>query len=258
MDGMADDRDARIAQLEAEVRQLREQQAATAEILGVIASSPTDPDSVGNTLQSIIEVAGQLCDAEHGQIVQLDESDGRLHILRGGLYGVFLERANRWRRETGHTTVYGGPGVAVSRDALLGRAFLDRRTIMVPDVATQDEIPLARQSWWSYFERGLHSPRTQVGVPLLLRGEAIGVLHLCRSEVRPFSERDIALLETFADQAVIAIENARLFEQVEHRNHDLAEALERQTATAEVLRVIASSPVNLRPCSMPSRRASCA
>src|SRR4051812_6395846 len=147
---MADDRDTRIAQLEARNAALREQQAATAEILGVIASSPTDVVSVDNTLQSIIEVAGRLCDAEHGQLVQLRESDGRLHYR--GLYGIFLERASLRRLESGRTTDPGDPSVAVARDALLGRAFLERRTIMIPDVATQDEFPLARQSYWSYVE----------------------------------------------------------------------------------------------------------
>jgi GAF domain-containing protein len=109
----------------------------------------------------------------------------------------------------------------------------------------QDEIPLARESWWSYFERGMHSPRSQVGVPLLLRGEAIGVLHLCRSEVRPFSERDIALLETFADQAVIAIENARLFEKLGQRTTELPQTLEQQTAVSGFLardRLVAYEP----------------
>src|SRR4051794_28794268 len=87
---MADDRDARIAQLEAENAALREQQSATAEILGVIASSPTDVDSVDRTLQSITDVACQMCDAEDGQLVQVSDLDGRLHMR--GAYGVFLER----------------------------------------------------------------------------------------------------------------------------------------------------------------------
>src|SRR5262249_18618990 len=87
--------------------------------------------------------------------------------------------------------------------------------------------------------------RSWVSVPLIQRGDPIGVLALSRHVVSPFSEREIALLETFADQAAIAIENARLFQELQGRNRDLSEALEQQTVTAEVLRVIASSPTDL-------------
>src|SRR5205085_4054902 len=88
--------------------------------------------------------------------------------------------------------------------------------------------------------------RRMLVVPLLREGRAIGALNVSRFVVRPFTDAEIALLETFADQAVIAIENARLFEELERRNHELSEALEQQTATAEILRVIASSPTELQ------------
>ena len=89
--------------------------------------------------------------------------------------------------------------------------------------------------------------RTVLVTPLLRDGMAIGAIHIRRREVRPFSDRQIKLLETFADQAVIAIENARLIHEQEARNRDLTEALEQQTATSEILRVIASSPTDIQP-----------
>src|SRR5262249_23525841 len=92
---------------------------------------------------------------------------------------------------------------------------------------------------------GRYVGRTLLAVPLIQAGITIGILMVTRSVIQRFSDREVALLETFADQAVIAIENARLFEELERRNHELGEALEQQTATAEVLRVIASSPTDV-------------
>ena len=243
---MADDRDARIAQLEAQNAALleraaraeaalagaRDQQAATGDVLRVIASTPTD---LGTVLQAILDAAVRLCDADHGAALQQRDHSAML-----------APRALKIRHQaqTGDALVIEShPDVTVSDASIAGRAFLQRRPITVDDIANQTEFPEARRNW----ELNSGLARSQASVPLLLKGVPLGVLNLGRVNVRPFTEEQISLLETFADQAVIAIENARLFEELEGRNRELGEALEQQTATAEILRVIASSPTELEP-----------
>src|SRR5262245_26374605 len=119
-----------------------------------------------------------------------------------------------------------------------GRAFLEGKIVHVPDVrADPDYVVLDRQ----------FNVRTALGVPLLREGTPIGVIILQRSTVRPFTDKQIELVSTFADQAVIAIENVRLFEEVQARTRELSESLEQQTATSEVLQVVSSSPGELEP-----------
>src|SRR5262249_16887392 len=135
----------------------------------------------------------------------------------------------------------GGPGAPMTRASLAGRAWLERRIVHVDDVlAAVDEFPEAARLARSA------GHRTTLAAPLLRQGERVGVIVTSRAGVRPFPAQQIALLETFADQAVIAIENARLFQELNDSNASLREALEQQTATAEVLRVIAVSPTNLQ------------
>jgi len=220
-----------------QVTEALEQQTATAEILRVIASTPTNLETV---LQEILDAAVRLCDADHGAALQQRDHSGML-----------VPRALRIRLQpqTGDALVIEShPDVTVSDASIAGRAFLQRRPITVDDIANQTEFSEARRNW--ELNNGL--ARSQVSVPLLLKGVPLGVLNLGRVDVQPFTEEQIALLESFADQAVIAIENARLFEELERRNADLqesnrqvSEALEQQTATAEVLRVIASAPADL-------------
>jgi signal transduction histidine kinase len=260
---MADDPYARIAQLEAalaamrverddladEVRLLRpaltevlEQQAATADILQVIATPSTQRPRV---LDAIIEVAVRLVNAHTGTIMRYRARDGQLAVCAAA--GDAAERTAEAYDSYYFEQV---PGTTINRYSMAGRSFLDRRMVAVADLAEAalTDYPKSREG------QTRSGNRSTVSVPLVQAGAVIGVLFVARLEVRPFTEQQIALLETFADQAVIAIENARLFEELEQRNGQLqesnrqvSEALEQQTATSEILRVIASSPGDLQP-----------
>src|SRR5262249_48638835 len=132
--------------------------------------------------------------------------------------------------------------VPLDRVRIGGRAVIDRRTIHVADMLAEgDEYPEGRKL---ALQLGY---RTALAVPLVHAGEAIGVIFIWRAEVCPFTVRQIELVNTFADQAVIAIENTRLFEEVQARTRELTQSLEQQTATSEVLGVISSSPGALQP-----------
>jgi two-component system NtrC family sensor kinase len=194
-----------------------EQQIATSEILGVIASSPTDIQSV---LDTVADSAARLCGANDATIFRVE--------------GEFLRRVASYGSLPSAREHF-----ALSRRIPPGRAIINRKTIHIHDLqpVREKEFPDARG-------RGI---RTVLAIPLLREDVPIGAVVIRRLEVHPFSDKQIALLKTFADQAVIAIENVRLFKELEARNRDLTEALEQQTATSEILRVIASSPTELQP-----------
>jgi len=203
-----------------ELREALEQQTATSEILRVIASSPTDVQPV---LDAVVENAARLCDANDAQI---GLTDGDVFRMVTRLVPTNPERT-----------------IPVTRDRISGRAFLDRQTVHIADLqAVLHEFPASQRSDQRDFVA-----RTALATPLLREGTPIGIIMIRRTEVRPFSEKQIALIKTFADQAVIAIENVRLFKELQERNRDLTEALEQQTATSEILRVITSSPTELQP-----------
>jgi signal transduction histidine kinase/HAMP domain-containing protein len=219
-----DARTRELADANRDLTEALEQQTATAEILRVISSSPTDLQPV---LDAVAENAARLCDASDAQIFRLDGNVLRLAASYGSI----------------PVLMFGEQGTPVSRGWVTGRSVVDRQTIHVHDLAaeTEAEFPVGK----IHQAQGGH--RTTLATPLLREGVPLGAILIRRMEVRPFSDKQIKLLETFADQAVIAIENVRLFKELEARNRDLTEALEQQTATGEVLRVIASSPTTLEP-----------
>ena len=203
-----------------ELKESLEQQTATSEILGVIASSPTDVQPVLNV---VAENAARLCEATDAVITRIDGETFKQVAQFGAIPVV-------------------GPS-RITRDLPIGRAIVDRKTIHVDDLAAEIETEYPE----SKARQQVSGTRTILVTPLLREGVPIGTINIRRTEVRPFSEKQIKLLETFADQSVIAIENVRLFQELEARNRDLTEALEQQTATSEILRVIASSPTDIQP-----------
>jgi GAF domain-containing protein len=220
------DQDLRRAneRLERELAEAREQQATTAEILRVISGAPMDSQRV---FAEIAASAARLCDAYDAGILQV-EGDVLRSVAHQGPIPTLgpVGRATR----------------PLVRGIVMGRAVLDRQTIQVADLQAEgDEYPEG-----SDFARRL-GHRTILAVPLVRASEAIGVIVLRRTEVRPFTDRQIDLLKTFADQAVIAIENTRLFEAEQASKRELQESLEYQTATSDVLGVISRSPSNLQP-----------
>jgi GAF domain-containing protein len=195
-------------------------QTGSANILNVIASSPTDVNPV---LKAIVESACELCEA-YDAVVLLNEGD---HLLSSAHHGPIPMQVRKR---------------LISRKWTAGRAFIDRKAVHVHDLqAEQDEFPDGVEM---AIAGGYHSI---VSVPLLREGESIGALTLRRTELDPFSDKQIALLQTFADQAVIALGNVRLFEEVQAKTHDLEEALTYQTGSSNILRVIASSPTDVKP-----------
>ena len=203
-----------------ELRELLQQQTATADVLKVISRSTFDLQAV---LDTLVESAARLCDADAVGIAQQTGTAFRSVAN----YGLTAEQLHAMKDIQ----------IVAGRGSAAGRAILEGRPVHVPDVLTDPEFTF----------RGLLEVRTVLGVPLLREGLPIGVMVLQRKAMRPFTDKQIELATTFADQAVIAIENVRLFDEVQARTRDLTEALEQQTATSEVLRVISSSPGELKP-----------
>jgi signal transduction histidine kinase len=201
-----------------------EQQTATSEILGVISRSPTE---VGPVFDAVVESAARLCEANDVAMLLVDGDDVRIAAGVGPLY----------------VSIPSDFTIRLTRGSAATRAVIDRTTIHIHDFAAEpeEEYPVGRE----LARRFGH--RTMLAVPLLREGMPIGVICAFRLEVRPFPEQQIALLRTFADQAVIAIENVRLFTELQQKNRTLTETLEQQTATGEILRTIARAQTDVQP-----------
>ena len=200
-----------------------QQQTATADVLKVISRSTFDLQTV---LQTLVEFAAKLCDAEKATITR--QKDGVL--FRGEFYGFSDEFMDYVRNVP----------VVPDRGSATARALLEGVVVHIHDVQADPDYTFDEAQRLGDF-------RTIIGVPMLRDGKAIGVIVMTRSEVRPFTDKQIELATTFADQAAIAIENVRLFEELQAKTRDLSEALVYQTGSENILRVIASSPTDVEP-----------
>ena len=207
-----------------ELRESLQQQSATADVLKVISRSTFDLQTV---LDTLVELAARLCEADMASVTRpRGANDAHYHVAHFGFSPEWFELMQTNPLQPGRKT-------------LIGRTLLEGRTVHIPDVLADPEYSAPNQQLGAF--------RAALGVPMLRDGIAIGVFMIARRTPRPFTDKQIELATTFADQALIAIENVRLFEAEQQRTRELSESLEQQTATSEVLKVISSSPGELEP-----------
>jgi len=209
--------------LKSELSAALEQQSATTDVLKVISRSTFELQTV---LDTLTETAARLCNADMASIARQDEA-GFYHSTNYNFPAEWVEFTQAFRTYPGRASVS-------------GRALLEGKAVQVTDVLADPEYAYQEMQQRAGY-------RTFLAVPLLRNGQPIVLLNLARKTVRPFTKTQIELVSTFADQAVIAIENVRLFDELQARTSELTESLEQQTATSEVLQVISSTPGDLEP-----------
>src|SRR5262249_51668750 len=228
------DGSSRVRDLEKRLAEAQDQQAATSEVLKVIGRSTFDLTSV---LHTLVENATRLCAADWGLVYRFDGEVLRV-VAHHGAPPYLIE----WLSAGGQ-----GAELRPGRGSVTGKAAADRQTVHVPDVLADPDYAEWPVQWYV-------GCRAALGVPMLRDGNLVGVFFLSRSQPAPFTQDQIELVSIFADQAVIAIENVRLFQELQEKNRALTEAhvqvteaLEQQTATSEILAVISQSPTDVQP-----------
>jgi two-component system, NtrC family, sensor kinase len=212
-----------LTQAHAQVTEALDQQTATSEILGVISQSPTEVQPV---FEAIVRSAAALCQAPD-VIISIANGDSLRIVASVGPVAASV----------GQSQLFQGGGMPLTRGSVSGRAFIDRRTVHVHDVSDMpDEFPEGKVLQREYGGHG-----TTLAVPLLREDVSLGAITLLRNEVSPFTDRQVALLQTFADQAVIAIENVRLFTELQARTQELTQSVGQLTALGDVARAVSST-----------------